>query len=466
MMISPTFPKRRIFWLFVLISIISQIHSSVRAQNSDNGTYGASFLQIPVGPRLIASTDVVASMDPDASLMFSNPAALSGIRSTQMFITTANWLENMQLSAAGLVLPIARTDLQLGFSTRLLYSGGLKGYDDALNPVSEESFYDLEFSTALSRHFENLGLSLGLGLTYLREHLPPEDGNGYAFSFGATYRQRENSFHFFIKDFGGKMSFDGYDYPIDSRFVFGYGRSLALHQGQLNLGAQMVFSRADSRQFQIGGEYRFNRYFIIRSALNQYWESPTNSSFPLSGGLGFRFWNATIDYAYAPHSYFPATHMFSFTYLFGQLRTTQEPEVYLPPTTAPEFPSSPAAKKEIKERVEEQAGKKLETQEPKKVSEPKPESVPQQQPNLPAPDLKKNPPVKKPVYLLVAGIHGRMESAKAEAHTLSLLKIPATLEAVGSRYRVVIGKYDSLEKAQKAAKSYEDKGYRFEIVEE
>ena len=106
----------------------------------------------------------------------------------------ANWLEDVQLSAVGVVLPLAQTNMRLGFSTRLLYSGGLKGYDDALAVVSEESYYDLGFTTSISRNFDKIGLSLGAGVTFIREHLIPTDGNGYSFSFGATYRRQQNSF--------------------------------------------------------------------------------------------------------------------------------------------------------------------------------------------------------------------------------------------------------------------------------
>jgi len=475
MVIDQTVPKRRIFLLFVLLTFLSLTSSIVLAQSSETGTYGASFLQIPVAPRLLTSTDVVAGINPDASLVFSNPAAMSGIGSRQIFITTANWLEDMQLSAASVVLPILHTDMRLGFSTRLLYSGGLNGYDDALTKVSEESYYDLGFTTSISRDFKNIGLSVGAGFTYVREHLLPTDGNGYSFSFGATYRRQQHSFHLFANDLAGKISFDGYKYPIDSRFVIGYGRSLALQQGQLNVGAQLAFHRADNKQIQFGGEYQFNRFLSLRTALNQYWGSPTNSSFPVSGGMGFHFWNATIDYAYSPHSYFPATHMFSFTYTFGQPGYPGEPNIDLPFNTAPEFPSSPSMKKDIKEsiplpsvqEVKKTVTKKIE--ESKKIIEPKTEPVLKPAAKVvpkPVP-VKIEPPVKKTEFLLVAGTHGRLASAQAESHTLGLLKIKSTTEAIGNnKYRVLIGRYNSLKKAQKAANSFSKKGYRFEIVEE
>ena len=167
--------------------------------------------------------------------------------------------------------------------------------------------------------------------------------------------------------------------------------------------------------------------------------------------------------------------MFSFTYTFGQQGYFGEPNIAMPLNTAPAFPSSPAVKKDTSESIPPPVAQEVKKSVPKKTAEPKKITEPKTDPVLILPvakDLSKpaavknNLPVKKSVFVLVAGTHGRLESAKAEAHTLELLKIKSFTQAMGNKYRVVIGRYDSLKKAQKAAKSYAKKGYRFEIVEE
>jgi hypothetical protein len=468
----------RVLLLVILPILVGlQLPTEASASESEVGTYGASFLHIPVGPRLLASTEVVAGMRPDASLVFSNPASLSDIQTTQMFITTANWLDAMQLSATSFVLPIPRASMQLAFSSRLLYSGGLKGYDEGMQVVSEENYYDFSFSTALNKHFDSVGLSLGAGATYIREHLFPENGSGYTFSFGASYRYRNNTFQLFAKDIGGEISFNGYGYPVDGRYIVGYGRSLNLSQGNLNLGAQLTFTNADTKHLQFGGEYELNHHLVIRSAFNHDMDAPQSSESPLSGGLGFRFWNVSIDYAYTPHSYFPATHMFSFTYRFGKLQSADEQLMNEPvETLAPVFPSSPAAAKSppaaVKEEIQAEKTGKKELAPVKTVEQRAPVPVP------PAPE--KKPDVKKnvkqtkkatenkkdPHYTVVVGSHGRKESALAEVRALQLLRIPAIMESFKGNYRVIIGRFSSKEAALSAAKSYEGKGYRFKVVED
>jgi hypothetical protein len=465
---------RFILLIGILLLASSQLPADASASDSEVGTYGASFLQIPVGPRTLACTEIVAGMRPDASTVFSNPASLADIRTGQMFITTANWLDAMHLNAASVVFPIPSASMQLAFSSRLLYSGGLNGYDEGMQIVSEENYYDFSFSTALSRRFDNLGLSLGAGVTYIREHMIPEDGSGYAFSFGASYRYNSNTFQFFAKDIGGEISFNGYGYPVDGRYILGYGRALNLGQGNLNLGAQFITTNADTKHLQFGGEFELNRHLVVRTAFNHNMDAPTSSESPLSGGLGFRFWNSSIDYAYTPHSYFPATHMFSFTYSFGKLKAPEEPGNIEPlGAFAPIFPSSPAAKRSSKGREPDKAEdskKPVSTS----LSVPKKAAVPSAPAKLEGSNFnnarkqteKAKENKKNPNYTLVVGTHGRKESALAEVRALQLLKIPAVMESFQGNYRVIIGRYAYEKDAHAAAKSYEGKGYRFKVVQE
>src|SRR5262245_4184088 len=117
--------------------------SDACAQTGNAGTYAAPFLKIPVGARLMSSPDIVAGLSPDATLMYSNPAFLAGLPRAQAFITTSEWLDNLIFSSAGVAMPIGHQGTVLGVGATILYSGGVQGYDAAMNVVSEESFYDM-----------------------------------------------------------------------------------------------------------------------------------------------------------------------------------------------------------------------------------------------------------------------------------------------------------------------------------
>ncbi len=66
-------------------------------------------------------------------------------------------------------------------------------------------------------------------------------------------------------------------------------------------------------------------------------------------------------------------------------------------------------------------------------------------------------------YQILAGIHARSESARAEMRALQLLKMSAIVENSGDRFKVVVGKYESLEKANAALARLGAKGHHFTI---
>jgi hypothetical protein len=405
------------------------------ATEADIGTYGAAFLQIPVGARLMATPDVVAGMRPDASFLFSNPALLAGLERREIFLSSASWLEDLSVNAVSAVVPLSSYGLNWSLGSRIVYSGGLQGYNAASQVVDEQSYYDVAFTTGLSRRFESVGLSVGADVTYIREHLFPQDGNGYTFSLGASYERAGNRFDVFARDLGGTISFAGNSYPIDARYVLGYGRALRRTWGTLDLGTQVTFSRSQYKRLQFGASYAVNSYFTLRSGFDHAFQAPDNAPMPLSAGLGFHFGDFNLDYAYTSQQYFSATHTFSIGFQFG--RPGGGGDMPMPRPVKAE--KAPVRNPGLATPVE-----------------------PKQQPKPVTP--KAAPP--KTSYLIIAGIHGRLESANAEVHALRLLKIPAVTEETSAGYRVVIARFSTLKSANAALDDYAARGHRFTLITE
>ncbi len=87
---------------------------------SGAGVFGAPFLRIPIGARLMASPDVIAGMQPDASLTFSNPAFTASLTGTELFVSTSSWLDDLRFSAASVAFPVGSGTTVLSVGTRLL----------------------------------------------------------------------------------------------------------------------------------------------------------------------------------------------------------------------------------------------------------------------------------------------------------------------------------------------------------
>ncbi len=403
------------------------------------GTYGAPSLRIPVGAKLMSSPDILAGMEPDASLLFSNPAFLSGVSSPQVFLSTSNWLEEMRLSAISASLPSRYWGLSFSGGATLLYSGGLKGYDNALNVIAEESLYDMAVTGAVIKNVESVGLSLSIGGTYLRQHLFPADGSGLAMTVGAVYQRGGNTIHMLAKNIGGNVKFPDARYNIDSERIAGYGRTLSTNLGEVMTGVQMVYSSAAPTRLELGLGYRFNHLFSIRTSMKDVTDS-RSEGFNLDAGFSIRYNQITVDYGYTPHEYFASTHTVSLAFSFRG--PGGGPGIIHDSDDSKSTPATPPVKKPV-EPVSKAAVVQI---------------VPTEKANT------KVVPPANTEFLLVCGTYSWEAGARDEARALELQGITASVRLVDKRYLVVLGQYENRQKAVIALKKLDNTSLSARIV--
>lgn len=374
----------------------------------------------------MSSPDAVAGLRPDATLMYSNPAFLSGLPRTQAFVSTAQWLDDLVFSAAGIGVPIGDGSTVLAFGTTFLYSGSLSGYNDAMAVVSEESYYNVGFDATVSHALKGTGLSFALGATYLREHVFPQDGSGHAFHVGASYWRGPNLVHLAARDLGSSVRYDSGTWEVAPEVVLGGARAFNSRVGHFFAGAQIANSDAYGTRLQLGVDYQMNTIFTLRSGISN--NIDYGEDIPFHAGFGLNYGAISMDYAYTPQEYFSSTHTFSLSYWFG-LETRGAGA----PVTVPAGDFAP----------------------PVARSEPVP------------PPVQSAPQAARPYpWVLVAGSHAWLESARAEARALQLLKVPSRVESDGSRFRVVVGRYESADAAEKAQAEFRSLGHVFRVVNE
>lgn len=437
-------------WMVAVVAIVVTTVGGVpmaAAGGSDAGTYGAPFLSIPVGARQMASTDVVVGMSPDASVLFTNPAFLAGVPNTSIFFSTSNWLEELRLSSASLSFPLGRA-YTLSVGSSFLYSGGLQGYDDALNVVTEEDYYDLGATAAVARRF-GMGLSLGFGGTYIRQHLYPEDGSGYAFNVGASFERANYLVHLDARNIGGKVSFSDVNYTVDSHQNVGLARLFSTGWGNVYTGAQVVFSSSLPTRLELGVDYQVSQLFALRAALKDV-SGAQSDNLGLDAGFGVHYRKISLEYAYTPHDYFSSTHTFSLVLAPG---ATGESSSYLDEEAD-----------EGKSETSRQTAPPRETPPAKATVDPAVAAGAAAATAVPLTTKEQTTPPQS--YLIVSGTHSWESSANAEARSYEVLNIPATVEKVGDKYRVVIGRYDSRKDAVSAINKYKKSGQRFRLVVE
>lgn len=405
-----------------LLAVLYCAGATPLSAQTGSGAYGASFLKIPAGARLMSSPDVVAGMRPDASLLYSNPAFISGLEHTGLFVSSSQWLEDFSFNSMGASIPVGKSGTVLGIGASLLYSGGLDGYDESLHVVNGESFYDLGLDFALAHRFGSTGLSAAAGATYIREHVLPEDGSGYAFHLGASYWRGPNLFHVTGRDLGGAVSFPSGSWSIAPEWIAGAGRVFNSGMGQFFAGVQAANSDAYGTRLRLGVDYAVNGMFTLHTGLNDNLDD-AQSDARFSGGFGVHYGAFSMEYAYTPQEYFSSGHTFSLGYALGAPGQPGAPGVTIP---AGDFaPPVPAT-----------------VSEPVRPMRPKTQSE----------------------FILVGGVHPSLESARSEARALELLHIPVEVATEGPRFRVVVGRYATFDAASEARDRYRSRGHDFHIL--
>jgi len=411
--------------VITLAAAVAALPGPVGAQGGA-GTYAAPFLKIPVGARLMSSPDAVAGLKADATLLYSNPAFLTDLPRAEAFVSTAQWLDNLVFSAAGVAVPVGeRGNTVFGFGTMFLYSGNLRGYNQAMSVVTEENFYNVGFDATVSHRVRGTGLSLALGATYLREHVYPQDGSGFAMHAGAAYWLGPSLFHASARDLGSSVKYDSGTWEVAPEYVVGVGRVFDSRLGNFFAGTQISECDAYGTRIQVGVDYQVNTMFTLRSGVEN--NIDVGGAIPFNAGFGLHYGALTVEYAYTPQEFFASTHTFSLLYAFG----VRGAAGMSGPLTVPAGDFAPTVA----------------------ASEPVPPAA--------SPD---GPAVTS--WVLFAGSHAWRESAEAEARALAKLKIPATVEPEGTRYRVVVGRYASRDAAKKAQTQYGSLGHDFHVQSE
>ncbi|HEX6790845.1 MAG TPA: SPOR domain-containing protein [Candidatus Krumholzibacteria bacterium] len=385
------------------------------------GDYGATFLKIPVGARLMASPDIVAGMRPDASLVYSNPAFVAGVENAGVYASSSRWLDQLSFNSVGAAIPLGQGGTVLGVGASLLYSGGLNGFDAAMNVVDEQGFYDLGLDVVIARRFGTTGLSAAAGATYLREHIVSEDGSGVAFHVGAAYWLGPTLLQASIRDVGGSVRFPSGAWNIAPEWSAGAGRVFHSGAGTFLAGLQASSSDAYGTRVRLGVDYALNDAVTLRTGINDNLDDAQPES-RFNAGLGLAYGAMSVEYAYTPQDYFSGAHTFSLGYSFGGGGVRGTGTIVTPPVgdLAPPVPERSVASP--------QAG------------------------------------ATRRAYALVAGAHATAASANEEAAMLGRLKIPAAVEPEGPRFRVVVATFVSFDEAARARSAYRARGHDFQIL--
>lgn len=343
--------------LFILLLIIPLALSHAQ-EFAKVGTVGAQFLKIGMGARAVGMGEAFAAVGNDVSALFWNPAGLTGVKNNSLFLARAEWLADIDYTAAGFAKNIPGVGT-VGVSFASLNSGDMDETTVAQQEGTGRTFHtgDLMIGVAFARMLTDK-FALGGNVKYIREGLVQGLGGGddeaataWAVDLGTLYYTGFRSLRMglSVRNFGPELKFAGtyndwdngtlvidpntgepwkFEYlPYHMPLTFKLGLAMepvVMDNQKLTVAMDLVHPNDNVERIHFGAEYTLMNMIVLRAGYvglfgilgrvdteiedegeeNEREYDIHNYAQNLSAGVGFRLnlgglGKVNIDYAYS-----------------------------------------------------------------------------------------------------------------------------------------------------------------------
>jgi len=265
---------------------------------------GVEFLRIGVGSRSIALGNAYIGISDDPYGIFYNPAGISNVHYLQFSSFYGRWFLDTDLGSVAGAIPLGNKGV-LGFGIRGLYTDKIerRTEEDPWN-YDYYSAYFLNPSIAYAQRINNFGF--GIGLNGINAQIESETGYTIFLNAGVGYYTESVDFGVALSNLGMKIFNTGL--PVSLRGGLCIKPAYGLH-----LSADIIKPLEDNFSYNIGIEYSLVDIIKLRIGYNNDFYSD-NFIKKISGGVGFRAGNITIDYSLSPSGMFGSTHFVTLSY--------------------------------------------------------------------------------------------------------------------------------------------------------
>lgn len=313
-------------------------------------TTSATFLEIPVGAAAVGMGGAFVSVANDASALYWNVGGISKIDKYDLQIANMEWIGDTRFNFVGLVLPLGDFGT-MGFSFTAL------SMDDMMvrtveKPEGTGEFFsagDISFGVSYARNLTDR-FSLGFTFKYIQEKIWHMTAQGFAIdvgtlfrtdiiggmiigasisNFGTSMKLEGRDTRFFIRVDENKegsndriptnVELDSWDLPL----IFRLGLSTNAIQNDIyrfTVTIDAIHPNNDYESLNIGGEFAFMEFFIIRGGYNALFLTDAEGGLSLGVGVNSTLlFSDTIfqfDYAFRDFGRLQNVHMFSLEFKF------------------------------------------------------------------------------------------------------------------------------------------------------
>ena len=270
------------------------------------GTTGAQFLEVGVGARELALGSAASVLTSGANAINWNPARLAGLSSRSLSASYNSLFLDESQGFLGYAAPLGNDmGVLAGGVNYLTVSDIYKRAGDTENPDSTFSDNNTALTLSYAKSEVRPGLSLGASLKYVQQGLDGQNDRAMALDAGSVLKLGGTwTAALAVQNLGGKIGPD--DLPLTVRG----GAAASLLAGKLSAAADVDWLANDKLAYlSVGAEYSLARYLAVRAGY-QFGRSQDKLGglTGLAAGMGLKFGEFSLDYAYVPFGDLGDTH--------------------------------------------------------------------------------------------------------------------------------------------------------------
>ncbi len=270
-------------------------------------------MNLDANARAVALGGAYTALANDSNALLYNPAGLGRINRNEATFMHDAYVQGVSQEYLAL-------GLTQGFGGSLNYlSFGNVTRTTINNPdgtLGTFGLSDLALSGGYGRRFLDDELSLGAGLTFLRESVDDASASGAALDAGALYSPKRVpglALGLSLLNVGPDVKFASAKTPLPTTGRLGAAYRFeglgARHTAALDVSQQ----RADAFRFGLGFESIVMRMMALRLGFT----TRNDAGIGLTGGVGWAWDALAIDYAFSPYGDLGMAHRISLTYRWG-----------------------------------------------------------------------------------------------------------------------------------------------------
>jgi hypothetical protein len=312
------------FFIICYVSILALVLPGMLRADDYSGTTAFSFLSLPVGARATAMGEAFGSVPNDIQALNYNPATLATLVASQISYQHLTYVEDVDQEALafghagrdeGLSWAVSSNYLQVSNITRTVAT--LQQTGDGFTDAGSLSTYDMSLGLSAAAPVTE-DLRVGGTVKFLRESLADASSTAGAVDGGLLYRlSEEHALNLGASaenlGFASKFADAAVELPTTGRVGIS-GRPFA----QWLLSSDFVKQVDTKGEFDIGAEITPRPYVSFRVGYRYALTDPEQGGLSnFSAGLGMRFNQISIDYAFVPMGDLGITNRISVNYRFS-----------------------------------------------------------------------------------------------------------------------------------------------------